>query len=67
MRDDTPAQVNVHMDDLYDAGGAMRRHTPGRAVYQGYITKLGGNKDDPYVRPCCYICCRTFRVTVWCE
>mmetsp|Transcript_63835 Transcript_63835/g.128279 ORF Transcript_63835/g.128279 Transcript_63835/m.128279 type:complete len:270 (-) Transcript_63835:413-1222(-) len=34
--------------DQYETKSAMRRHAPGRVHFEGYVTKLGGNKDDPY-------------------
>jgi hypothetical protein len=34
--------------DIYESKSAMRRHTPGRVLFEGYVAKLGGNKDDPY-------------------
>jgi hypothetical protein len=34
--------------DLYESQSSMQRHTPGRVLFEGYITKLGGNKEDPY-------------------
>ena len=34
--------------DIFEAQSTMRRHTPGRVLFEGYISKLGGNKDDPY-------------------
>ena len=34
--------------DLFAAKSSMVRHVPGRVLFEGYVTKLGGNKDDPY-------------------
>lgn len=34
--------------DLYESQSSMKRHTPGHVLFEGYVTKLGGNKDDPY-------------------
>lgn len=34
--------------DLYESKSSMRRHVPGRVLFEGFVHKLGGNKDDPY-------------------
>lgn len=41
----TEVMANI---DLYESQSSMKRHTPGHVLFEGYVTKLGGNKDDPY-------------------